>query len=355
MLGLIRPGTGFFTKVLNTPDAAELRQLQVDDYFALKNVGAPRISPDGAWVAYTVGTQDLEKNRSETRLWMVRTSGGEALPMTATGGSVSRPRWSPDGKYLAFLSQRGEEEGQQVFTLDLRGGEGVQLTNVEPGVEAYEWSPDGKRLVLVIRDPAPKEETPGPWVIDRLQFKDDYEGYLNRLRAHLYVFDIETKATVQITSGDYEDYAPAWSPDGTLIAFASNRTEEPDANYNSDIWLVNPDSPHEKQDPVRVTTNPGSDDGPIWHPDGERLAYITTTGDEIPVYYLQTQLAIIRIGDDEPVVLTESLDRKLYQPYFAPDGGSVYVLLEDWGQVHLAAVSIEDGSLSRPIAGRRRV
>ena len=352
LLGLLLVGADSGTRAL-AQDADALRHLQVDDYFALKNVNDPRISPDGAWVAYTVGAKDLENDRSETRLWMVPTAGGEALPMTAKGSSARRPKWSPDGKYLTFMASSGDQ-GSQVFTLDLRGGERVQLTSVKQGVEGYEWSPDGKRLVLLIRDQS-QEEGPGPWVVDRLQFKADYVGYLNRLRAHLYVVDVETKATVQITSGDYEDSGPAWSPDGSLIAFTSNRTDEPDANYNSDIWLVKPDIPHDRQKPVRVTSNPGSDDGPVWHPDGERLAYITTTRPEIPQGYLQTKLALIRVGEDEPVLLTESLDRKVYQPHFAPDGGSVYVLLENWGQVHLAAVSVDGGSLSRPIAGRRRV
>ncbi len=340
-------------------DAGALRNLQVDDYFALKDVNDPRISPDGAWVAYTVGTKDLENDRSETRVWRVPTSGGEATPMTAEGNSAWRPRWSPDGRSLAFLSSRLGEQGTQVFTLDLSGGEGVQLTNIEQGVEAYEWSPDGNRLVLLIRDSDPTEgggEPDGPWVIDRLQFKADYVGYLNRLRAHLYVFDVETKAVVQITSGDYEDYDPTWSPDGSAIAFVSNRTEEPDANYNTDIWLVKPDAPVEEQEPVRITSNPGSDDSPVWHPDGERLAYITTIRTDVPTAYLQTKLALIRVGDDGPVLLTkESLDRKVYSPRITPDGDRIYVLLEDWGQVHLAAVPIDGGALSRPIAGRRRV
>ena len=337
-------------------DANALRNIQVDDYFALKSVGSPRVSPDGAWVAYTVRTKDLENDRSETRLWIVSTSGGDALPMTAKGSSVWRPRWSPDGKYLTFMaSSRGQGSGPQVFTLDLRGGERVQLTSVKQGVEGYEWSPDGKRLVLLIRDPKPSQKAPGPWVIDRLQFKEDYQGYLNRLRAHLYVFHVKTKATVQITSGDYEDYDPAWSPDGSVIAFTSNRTDEPDGNYNSDIWLVKSDIRVEKQKPVRLTSNPGSDDGPIWHPDGKRIAYITTTQPEIPQSYAQSKVALIRVGENEPVVLAESLDRKVFDPHFTPDGSSVYVLLEDDGMVNLAAVSVDDGSVSRPIAGRRRV
>ena len=160
---------------------------------------------------------------------------------------------------------------------------------------------------------------------------------------------------MQITSGDYEDSAPAWSPDGSTIAFVSNRSDEPDSNYNTDIWLVRPDVPFQEQEPVRVTSNPGSDYSPVWHPDGQRIGYLTTTRPELPVYYLPTQLAIIRVGEDEPVVLTASLDRKLARPRFAPDGSSAYALLEDDGMVNLASVSVEDGSLDRPIAGRRRV
>jgi dipeptidyl aminopeptidase/acylaminoacyl peptidase len=354
--GLLLVGAAPGTPAL-AQEADALRNLQVDDYFALKSVGDPHISPDGAWVAYTVETKDLENDRSETRLWMVPTTGGEAIPMTAKGNSAQRPRWSPDGKNLAFLSASGDET--QVFTLDLRGGEGVQLTSAEQGVEAYEWSPDGKRLVLLIRDPEPSRQgPPGPWVIDQLKFKQDYVGYLNRQRTHLYVHDLEAKTTIQITNGDYDDYGATWSPDGSKIAFVSNRTAEPDASSNTDIWLVDPGTPYDQQEPVRVTTNPGTDGSPIWHPDGERIGYLMTYTDrtDIPASYLQTKVAIIRIGEDEPVLLTtEALDRKAWDPTFSPDGSQIYVQLEDDGQVQLAAVSVADGELSRLITGQVQV
>ncbi len=337
-------------------DADALRHLQIDDYFALKSVGSPHVSPDGAWVAYTVRTKDLENDRSETRLWMVPTAGGEPMPMTAKGSSIWSPSWSPDGKYLTFMaSSRGQ--GSQVFTLDLRGGERVQITSIEKGVEGYEWSPDGKRLVLLIRDQS-QEKSDGPWVIDQLKFKQDYVGYLNRQRTHLYVHDLEAKTTIQITNGDYDDYGATWSPDGSKIAFVSNRTAEPDASSNTDIWLVDPGTPYDQQEPVRVTTNPGTDGSPIWHSDGERIGYLMTYTDrtDIPASYLQTKVAIIRIGEDEPVLLTtEALDRKAWDPTFSPDGSQIYVQLEDDGQVQLAAVSVADGELSRLITGQVQV
>ena len=338
-------------------DAENQRPIQIVDYFNIDSVGSPRVSPDGAWVAYTVGSQDLQKDTRESRVWMIAQSGGDPLPMTAKGSSAWSSGWSPDGKRLSFLAMSEDSESSQVFTLNVRGGERVQLTDVDGGVEGYEWSPDGKRLVLVIRDQE-ADKGPGPWVIDRLKFKDDYVGYLNRLRAHLFVFDVDKKTLVQITAGDYEDYSPAWSPDGSKIAFVSNRTAEPDASSNSDIWLVDPGTPYEQQEPVRVTTNPGSDGSPIWHPDGKRIGYIMTATDrtDVPDSYLQSKVAIIRPGDDEPVLLTtEALDRKAYDPQFSPDGSHIYVMLEDDGQVQLASVSVNDGTLSRVVTGQVRV
>ncbi len=286
---------------------------------------------------------------------MIPTAGGDPLPMTAKSSSAWSPRWSPDGKHLSFVASSHDGGGSQVFTLDMRGGERVQLTNVAGGVGGYEWSPDGSRLALIMRDQDPDADAgPGPWVIDRLKFKADYVGYLNRLRAHLYVYDIADKSVMQLTSGDFEDYSPAWSPDGSRIAFVSNRTAEPDLSSNSDIWLVDPGTPYDEQEPVRVTTNPGSDGSPIWHPDGERIGYIMTYTDrtDVPESYLQSKVAMIRVGDDEPVLLTtDDLDRKAFGPAFSPDGSHIYVMIEDNGQVQLASVSVDDGELARLIVG----
>jgi len=171
---------------------------------------------------------------------------------------------------------------------------------------------------------------------------------------HLYVYDLETETTIQITDGDYDEYGAAWSPDGTMIAFTSNRTQDPDRNDNSDIWLVKSDVPADKQEPIQLTTNPGSDYSPIWHPDGERIAYMMKYSDrnDIPNDYLQPKVAIIRIGEDEPVLLTtDDFDRRAYGPAISPDGSHIYVALEDDGQSQLASVSVDDGTLRRLVTG----
>lgn len=132
------------------------RNLTVDDYFRIKEVSDPQISPEGNWVASVVKTAKLEEDKNEERIWMVSSEGGEAIPLTAENVSSNHPRWSPDGKYLAFLSER--EEGQkQAWLLNRLGGEAQQLTDTIQDVKDFAWSPVGDRLVLVLQDPSPDE------------------------------------------------------------------------------------------------------------------------------------------------------------------------------------------------------
>ena len=133
-------------------DAPAARVLTIDDLFRMQRVGDPKVSPDGAWVAYTVRSTDLDDESSETRLWMTRLDGGDPLPMTMPGTSASRPQWSPDGTYLSFLASRNDGE-TQVWALDRRGGEAQPLTDVEQGVSDYAWSPDADPLRIHLAPP----------------------------------------------------------------------------------------------------------------------------------------------------------------------------------------------------------
>jgi dipeptidyl aminopeptidase/acylaminoacyl peptidase len=335
------------------------RNLTIDDYFRIHGVSDPQISPDGKWVAFTVSTMDLEEEKSESRIWMVPVEGGEAIPMTAKGSSASRPRWSPDGKYLSFLAAKDGNKAQ-VWTLFRKGGDSVQLTEFAQGVRSYDWSPDGSKLLLTLKDPRPgeleddsskdKEKTPKPWVIDRLQFKQDYIGYLDRRRTHLYVFDVESKAMTQITSGDFDDSDPVWSPDGKSVAFVSNRTDEPDHNYNTDIWVVAADNPDQGKTLLQVTKNPGADSSPTWNPDGKSIAYISIT-DTDALVYATPHLAVVSFQGGEADVLTEKLDRHMSNPRFSVDGESIYFVLEDSGERQLARIPAVGGTVERLITG----
>jgi len=343
-----------------TPKAvsqASEKPFSIDDAINLKNVRSPKISPDGKWIAFTVSELDLEKDKSETRIWMIPTGGGDAIPMTSKGYSASQARWSPDNKYLSFLAAKNDGK-TQVWTLNLLGGEAQQLTKIKQGVSGHEWSPDGKRLLLSIRDPKPEELTKDkkddkkakPFVVDRLQFKRDYKGYLDRYRTHLYTFVPGDSTAVQITSGDFDDLSPVWKPDGTSIAFVSNRTNNPDGNSNSDIWIVSADNTDKGKTLLQLTKNTNADTSPEWSPDGSHLTYTTIT-DKEAIWYATQKLAIIPATGGEPKILAEELDRNISQPKFSPDGKQIYFILEESGTSKIASIDASGKNFRRVIKG----
>ena len=345
-----------------------LRTLEIDDTFKIKNVGSPELSPDGKWMAYTVTTRDFEKNSSKTRIWMIATDNGEPIPMTAEAVSSRRPKFSRDGTRLYFLSARNGGKSQ-MWSLDLvHGGEARQVTSLKRGVRSINFSRDEKKLLLVLKDSDPDEvdkdssnkggkDSPKkwpkgkPWVIDRLQFKTDYTGYLDRRRNHVYVYDIESKKLTQITSGDYDDSSPVWSPDGKIIAFVSNRTEEPDGNYNTDIWLVDADNTDKGKSLIQLTTSPGADDSPRWHPNGKLIAY-TEAHDVEGSNYATKHLAVIGSQGGKSKLLTENLDRNISRLEFSEDGKYIYFNLEDSGENHIARIPAKGGKITRLIDGQ---
>ncbi|MGB2644764.1 MAG: S9 family peptidase [Candidatus Acidiferrum sp.] len=349
-----------------TAASSALRKITIDDYFQIRDVGQPELSPDGQWVAYMVRTRVLKEDKNETRIWMVSTRGGDALPMTEESASSSHPRWSPDGKYLSFTSARNGGKSQ-VWLLNRMGGEAVQLTDIAQGVGDFEWSPDSTRLVLILRDPRPEDTEDGdkaaggkpktrpPYVIDRLQFKRDTVGYLDRHREHLYVYDVAKKGLTQITSGDFDDSQPAWSPDGKQIAFSSNRSmPDPDATRDSNIWVVAADNTDKGEHLTQITTNPAPDDQPVWSPDGKWIAYVTELDPHL-FYYSTQHLAIIPSTGGEAKVLTLAFDRSIRRPQFSADGKYIYFTAEDDGTVNLCRIAVGGGDIERPIGGRLSV
>src|SRR2546429_444823 len=338
------------------PASAAPRNITIDDYFQIRDVSQPEISLDGQWVVYAVRTRMLKEDKNEQRLWMVSTHGGDPISLTAEGVSSSHPRWSPDGKYLAFLSARNNGK-TQVWLLNRLGGEAAHLTDVPQGVDDFEWSPDSTRLVLILRDPKPedleaakdkdkdkdkpaaaaKPKTPPPFVIDRLQFKRDTVGYLDRRRTHLYVFNVPAKTTTQITSGDFDDSEPAWSPDGKSLAFSSNRTPDADANYKSHIWVVAVDNADKGAHLTQLTPDPGPDSAPAWSPDGKWIAYVTELDPHL-FYYNTRHLAVIPASGGQPNVLTRSFDRSIRRLRFSNDSKYIYFTAEDDGTQNLCRI-----------------
>lgn len=229
--------------------ASSPRALKPEDWSALREVDEPNISPDGNLVAYVVKTADMEKDKQPGNLWLAKWDGSENRALTFGNKGQSHPRWSPDGKWIGFLSGREDEnETDQLWILPIGGGEAEKLTDLKGGVEDFAWSPDSKRVVLVVHDPDPREpekkekekKTVPPIVIDRLFFKKDIDGYLTNRYSHLQLLDLTARKIEILTSGKHDELLPAWSPDGNEIAFVTKRGDDPDRTEDWDVWVIAP-------------------------------------------------------------------------------------------------------------------
>ncbi len=337
---------------------AAKKDLTVDVLMQLKSVSEVEISPDNQWVAYTVSELDQKKDKSLKRVYIIPLKGGEAIAISGKEYSASRPRWSPDNKYLSFLASKQTDEKTQVWISNRLGGDAEVLTKIPQGVSSYDWSPVVNRIMLVLTDPKPEELTKDkeddnkakPYIIDRRQFKQDYVGYLDRYREHIYTLVPGDSIPNQLTFGDFDDSDPVWSPDGKFIAFVSNRSDDPDGNSDTNIWVVSADLKDKEVPLTQVTTNAFQDDSPAWSPDGKTIAYKTVLNGKI-LWYAGEKLAISPATGGQAEVLTANLDRNISMPKFSSDGKSIFFLLEENGTSILASVDKKGENLKRAIQG----
>jgi dipeptidyl aminopeptidase/acylaminoacyl peptidase len=331
--------------------------MRPEDVYALAGVSDPRVRPGGEEVAYVVWSIDRDENEYRQSIWLARADGSEPPRRLTTGKNDTEPRWSPDGQRLAFVSKRGEGDKKpgQLYVMPLSGGEAQCLTDLKEDAAEPAWSPDGTRIALAarVRDPAYRSEKDenedaedkrrAPRRFKRLRFKLDSVGWTGDRRKHIYVVPADGSAEAkQLTDGDYEDSDPAWTPDGTRIAFTSARDDDWDIEPTGDIYLV----PAEGGDPERLT--PGGDfhERPAYSPDGSLVAcHWAPGGFDFPRH---TQIAVVdaETGENRRV-LTASLDRNCgpYPPMREPiwDGDSVVFGVEDGGNLHLYRVSPDGG------------
>ena len=324
------------------------RKLGIEDIEAVKEPSSVALSRDGKQVAYVLDKQ----------IFVVPVAGGAPRAVTAAVSSAWSPYWSRDGRTLYFLSDR--VAGSQLWRLSLDDfGEAQQVTNLAQGVDAVRFSPDETRLLLDFTDTAlappvkPKEEKPAPFVITRLEFKEDAgEGYLTGDRAeHLHALDIASGKLTQLTSGAYSESDAAWSADGRQVVFVSNREKESDATYRTDLWLVQSANTDKGATLERLTDDERPKSEPAFSPDGRWIAFLVADDG----VYGAPQVAVMPAAGGQARILTAPLDRWVNDFRYSADGQWIYFSYENLGGNEIARVRSSDGKLEKIVTGDRAI
>jgi dipeptidyl aminopeptidase/acylaminoacyl peptidase len=348
-----------------TGQVAEKRPITFKDLISLHRVSEPQISPDGKWIAYSVATPDLEANHSVRDIWVVPAAGGEARQLTR-GGSDTRPRWSPDGKKLAFIS--GRAGTPQIYWIALEGGEATRLTSISTGADNELWSPDGKSLAFVSsvyadckddacnagRDAAKEKSKVKARVYEKLLYRHWTEWWDGK-RGHLFVTAVEGGGAARdLTPGANYDVPPfnegapeaiAFSPDGRELCFTANADKNEALSTNGDLFTV---AAAGSGEPKRITTNPGNDWGPAYSPDGKWIAYRAQFlgGYEADRW----RLMLYERSSGKIVNRTEDFDRGVEAYAWGPDSARIYFSAEDKAEMPVYAIAAGGSSAPQVIA-----
>ncbi|HKP72200.1 MAG TPA: S9 family peptidase [Pyrinomonadaceae bacterium] len=338
--------------------AQQPRGMTPADTLRVAGVGDAQIAPDGSAVCYTVST--VKGNASRTALWCAQLGVERAAPQQVLGGdwNVSRPRWSPDSRRLAFLASRGEQSG--LWTVAPRSGQPrfvapVRSTNffITYAGESFAWSPDSRRIAYVNASDESNDATTAtaavaaanereqkrddPRIVDRIQYKSR-TAFSDTLRTHVWLTDVDEPQPRQLTSGQYYDHALTWNPRGDEIAFLSNHETDPDAVNNSDIFAVTTDGRVRQ-----ITTTRGCEYDPAWSPDGKWIAYAATTREVTTIDSVaeDAHVWIVEAAGGRGRELAAAQDRRARSPRWSPGGANVLYLAGDRGRTSIYQVSTD--------------
>ena len=318
-------------------EEARPRVLSARDTLRFNQVGSPELSPDGAWVVYTVRTRDMDADdlAAVTHLWRVHVDGTGNRQLTRGPKNATAPAWSPDGTIIAFLAARGEEADAktQVHFLYADGGEAWQVTGHDESVGSFSFAPDGSAVLFTARDPLPEEEE------KRRREEGDAEVVDELFQmTHLWLHDLETSETRRLTEGDFTVRNPDWSPDSRQVAFETRPNPTANDAWRSDVWVVDVETGERRL----LHENGGSDTSPRWSPDGRTIAFASNATASSNA--LHDKLYLAPAGGGEPRVLLEDVDRDFSVPIWSANGRYVFWPTGEGTSTGLFRVSIESGA-----------
>ncbi len=346
--------------VLSTgPLAAQApRAIGIEDYITAPTVADPQVTPDGSLVAFTVSTPSLQDNRSSTKIWLADLASGDSWQATAAAGNDRAPRWSPDGKVLAFISTR--EGGPQIWRMPIRGGEAVKVTSVRDGIADFLWSPDGKAMYfwtdVAWGDSSEAARRAAPWGTEARIFTDLFYRHWNEwrlgVRSHLFRVDLADGTTTDITPID-RDVPPlalggadvAVSPVGTELAIVYNPDSTPAISTNNDVFVMGPDGSARQA----ITSARGNDHSPQYSPDGRYIAYLAMAAPGFEAD--RQQLMLYDRASGRRLSVTPKWDLSISAFHWLPDARAVLAEVEERGGHSLYRVEVPTGRATRLLSG----
>lgn len=340
--------------------AQDSHGLQVADLSALRTLGEVQISPSGGQIAYAV-TRNDRGARPTSEIWIRDLHTGNTTRLGADGNGASGPRWSPDGKWIAFSGRIGDSSGIAVARAD---GSDARLLATTHGTNAVlpragnrlSWSPDGTRIAFTSTAPGPEANANGdPMVITRYAYKPTASEGLTRFndnrRTHIYMVDVATGQVTQLTNDDRDEHSIDWSPSGDEIVYASNPEADPDRIFHLDLFAVNVAT---KQ--VRTIVHKRTvETQPVWSPDGKMIAFLGTKR-ELQSSETNMENAHVWVANADGSNQREIggvIDNGQNAPRWSRDGQSIYTEVGEHGVSHLYRLSLAGGPAELVIGGDR--
>jgi dipeptidyl aminopeptidase/acylaminoacyl peptidase len=359
---------------VSTTCVAGPRPFTIEDIYKIKGVRDAQISPDGKSVAFVVSVPSLEKNRANSDIWLMSSDGQDLRQLTTSDKRDDTPRWSPEGRQLAFISSRGGEP--QIYTIDIAGGEARPLTSIHGGADGVIWSPDGKRLAFTAavypgcystdyrkfnacnqqKDEEREKNPVKARVITRLLYRH-WNAYVDDKRSHIFVISAAGGDPIDMTPGDYDsptfavggggDYA--FAPDSKELAWVSNHDKNEESSTNSDIFTV-PIGGDSAKDTVKISTSRGSDTSPAYSPDGRFIAWKTQarSGYESDLF----RLVLYDRQSKSSRIISDQWDKWIEQFLWAQDSKSIYFTTDNRGNQPLMSVSVNGGPVNTILGGK---